>query len=51
MASRVCAGIAKFCRNLKFQQAISWKPYEGSPNILGGTMSYIVYVSSLEEFW
>ena len=28
MASRACAGITKFCRNLKFQQAISQKPYK-----------------------
>ena len=53
MASRVCVGIAKFCRNLKFQQAISWKPYKGESQYFRwiNVLSYSIYVSSLEEFW
>ena len=45
MASGVCAGITKFCRNLKFQQDVSRKPYKKLLSY------YSIYVSRFEEFW
>ena len=51
-ASRMHASIAKFCRNLEFQEVITWKPYKRESHYFRwiNVLLYTTYVPSLEEF-